>query len=80
MEGRTLQSQRAMKVRHTLALKGKSKVLIARRSKVGLKIKLKTGKDILRNKVKALRAKHSPLKKKHKQKRAFKLTDRGIRA
>jgi len=80
LEGRTLQSLRAVKVRHTLTLKGKSKVLIARRGKKGLSIRIKTGKDILRNKVKALRSKHSPLKKRHKQKRAFKLTDKGIRA
>lgn len=80
LEARRLNSGRAIKLRQTLRFKGKKNALIARRKKSGISIRLKTGKDILRNRLKTLRAKANPLKRRKKQRRAFKLTDRGIRA
>jgi hypothetical protein len=79
-EGRSLTSIRAVKLRGTLRLKGKKHSIVARRSpKTGkVAIRLKTGKDVLRNKIKVLRNKHNPLAKHKKSARAAKLYGRGI--
>jgi hypothetical protein len=80
-EGRKLSTGRAVKLRQTLRIKGKRKDVYARRDRHGrIVLKAKSPKDIIRNKVKALRAKHKPIFRKKKQRRAFKLSDRGIRA
>lgn len=80
-EGRRLNTKRAVKLRTTLKVKGKKKSLVARSDNKGrVKVRLKTGHDVLKRKVKALRNKHNPLAKRKKQRRAFRLTDRGIRS
>jgi hypothetical protein len=69
-----------MSVRKTLLKKGKRKNVIAHASSTGLRLRPKSGKDVLKTKIRDMKRRHNPLYIKKKQKRAFKLTDRGIRA
>ncbi len=80
-ENRRITTRRSVKVRQTLRVKHGSKALIARRNKQGkIKLRLKTLQDSLAYKRKVLKHKYNPWKRKQKQKRAFRLGDKGFRA